>query len=55
LAEALNDYLKSGGGAVQGWYESLRLAVADFADRPEAFANVNTWDELQRMERRLAE
>jgi molybdopterin-guanine dinucleotide biosynthesis protein A len=54
LAKALDHYLASGGGAVQGWYRSLRVALADFSDRPEGFANVNTWDELRQVERRLA-
>lgn len=54
LAEALDHYLASGGGAVQGWYRSLRVALADFSDRPEDFSNINTWDELRQVERRLA-
>lgn len=54
LAGSLGGFLKSGGGAVREWYRSLRLAVADYSDRPEAFANVNTWEELRRLEQRLA-
>lgn len=54
LAGTLGGFLKSGGSAVREWYQSLRLAVADYSDRPEAFANVNTWEELRRMEQHLA-
>ncbi|MFY9973892.1 MAG: molybdenum cofactor guanylyltransferase MobA, partial [Chromatiaceae bacterium] len=54
LAGSLSDFLKSGGSAVREWHQSLRLAVADYSDRPGAFANVNTWEELRRMEQHLA-
>lgn len=54
LAEGLEEHLAHGGGAVQAWYASLRVAIADFGDRPDGFANINTWDDLRRIERRLA-
>jgi len=53
LAPSLEERLAHGGGAVHAWYESLRIAIADFSDRPDCFANINTWDDLQRIERRL--
>jgi molybdopterin-guanine dinucleotide biosynthesis protein A len=54
LAEGLEERLAHGGGAVQAWYDSLRVAIADFGDRCDCFANINTWDDLRRIERRVA-
>lgn len=52
LADLLS-YLDGGGRKVEAWYARHRLATADFSDRAEAFANVNTPEELAALERRL--
>jgi molybdenum cofactor guanylyltransferase len=52
LADLL-DYLEGGGRKVQAWYARHRLATADFSACPDAFANVNTPEELAELERRL--
>ncbi len=41
LAEDLRAYLAAGGRSVVGWLTGHRLALADFSDRPEVFANLN--------------
>jgi len=43
-------YLAGGGRRVEGWYETRRLALAGFPDCPEAFANLNTADDVHRHE-----
>jgi len=54
LADDLEDFLARGGRRVEDWQQGHRLAVADFSERPEAFANVNTPEELQRFAAREA-
>lgn len=50
LAEDLAGYLAGGGRKVETWLTRHRLAVADFRDRPQLFANLNTPEELSRHE-----
>ncbi len=50
---ALQDYLASGKRKVQDWLHTQKLAVADFSDQPDAFSNVNTPQELHRLEQRV--
>jgi molybdopterin-guanine dinucleotide biosynthesis protein A len=51
LAADLADYLASGQRKVETWLRSRRLALADYSDHPELFANVNTAEELAALER----
>lgn len=50
LAPALADYLEAGGRAVWTWVESRRLAIEDFDDAPTAFENINTTEDVRRLE-----
>jgi molybdopterin-guanine dinucleotide biosynthesis protein A len=50
VAPQLRAYLERGERRVQSFLESLHHAYADFSDRRGSFANVNTPDELQRLE-----
>jgi molybdopterin-guanine dinucleotide biosynthesis protein A len=50
LLPDLLDYLENGGRKVEAWYGKHRLAFTDFSDRPEAFLNINTPEELKRLE-----
>jgi molybdopterin-guanine dinucleotide biosynthesis protein A len=50
LAPELARYLESGGRAVLNWVESRRFAVEDFDDAPEAFENINTPEDVDRLE-----
>ena len=42
LRQSLNDYLDGGGRKIDRWFARHKLAIADFSDRPETFANINT-------------
>ena len=46
LADNLAEYLASGQRKVDIWLKSQRLALADYSDHPELFANANTPAEL---------
>ncbi len=46
LADDLAAYLASGQRKMDTWLHRHRLALADFADCPEAFANLNQPDDL---------
>lgn len=50
LAPELAAYLEGGGRGVQQWMMSRRVAIEDFDDRPAAFENINTEDDLRRLE-----
>ena len=49
-AAGLRAFLAEGGQRVEAWLRSQPFAEADFSDCPGCFANVNTPEELQRME-----
>lgn len=46
----LNDYLASGERKFERWYSTLNLVEVPFDDEANAFANINTRDELGRFE-----
>lgn len=47
LAPSLGNYLAQGGRKVADWINSCRPVIVDFSDQPEAFANVNTPQQLR--------
>jgi molybdopterin-guanine dinucleotide biosynthesis protein A len=47
-------YLEGGGRRVDDWYRRHRLAVADFSATPQAFLNLNTPQDREDIERKLA-
>lgn len=53
-AAGLRAFLAEGGQRVESWLRGRPFAEADFSDCPEAFANVNTPEDLERMEAALA-
>ena len=53
LACDLDDFLANGGRKIDQWFEQVSTARADFSEAPECFGNVNTADELARMEQEL--
>lgn len=55
LADDLARYLAGGEHKVRDWYKRQRWVVVDFADCPEAFANLNTEQDRCRIEARLTE
>lgn len=50
LRPSLDDYLNRGEHAVHRWFASRRLVQVDFSDTPDLFVNINTPDELLRVE-----
>lgn len=46
LADDLESYLAEGQRKLETWLYRHQLALADFSDRPEVFANINTREEL---------
>lgn len=48
LAGDLQEYLECGGREVGEWMRQRHAAVADFSDSAEAFANINTAEQLSR-------
>lgn len=47
LKDNLRQYLMGGGRKVLDWYERQNHCIADFSDQPDAFANINTPEQLQ--------
>jgi molybdopterin-guanine dinucleotide biosynthesis protein A len=55
LAPSLADYLAAGERKVETWLRRHRLVLADFRDHPEVFVNVNTREDLARLQDCLAQ
>jgi len=53
LLDSVLAFLASGERKIDRWYAQHRSALADFADRPETFLNVNTPAERATLEERL--
>jgi molybdopterin-guanine dinucleotide biosynthesis protein A len=47
----LRDFLASGQRKIDKWYAALRVVEVAFDDEPDAFANINTRDELAGLEK----
>ncbi|MDX1434387.1 MAG: molybdenum cofactor guanylyltransferase MobA [Gammaproteobacteria bacterium] len=54
LLESIEDYLGAGGRKIDTWYAQRRVALADFGDHPDMFLNINTPEDRDRLEQRLA-
>lgn len=54
LLPKLKTYLNYGGRKVHDWFYSLRHCHADFSDQPEAFVNINTPQQLESLQQRVA-
>jgi molybdopterin-guanine dinucleotide biosynthesis protein A len=50
LRKDLANYIHGGGRAVHRWFESRRLSLVDFSQMPELFVNLNTQDDVLRIE-----
>lgn len=46
LLASLETYLSNEGRKIDRWYEQHDMAVVDFSDRPEAFFNINTPEDI---------
>ncbi len=54
LLPSLMTYLEDGGRKIDTWYAEHRLARTDFSDWPDAFININTPDDKERVEQKMA-
>ena len=54
LAPSLRRFLARGERKIDRWYAEHEVALADFSDRPHAFANVNSAEDSERLEREIA-
>ena len=54
LLPDLRDFLVEGGRKIDAWYATRRAVTADFSDNPDMFLNVNTPQDRDHLERRLA-
>lgn len=48
----LRAFLAGGGRKIDAWYSTLEIVEVAFDDKPDAFSNINTDDELQAFEGR---
>jgi len=53
LAESLQHYLQQGGRKTGEWLRQQEPALADYSDKPDAFININTPEDLELAEQRL--
>lgn len=51
---SLTIYLEQGGRKVSAWQKSLNYVEVDFSDNPEAFINLNTFEDLAALELKLS-
>jgi molybdenum cofactor guanylyltransferase len=54
LHHSIVDYLASGGRKIDTWYAERRVALADFAAHPDMFLNINTPEDRDTLEDRIA-
>jgi len=54
LLASLQAYLDEGGRKIDTWYGQHAMTVVDFSDRPEAFININTADDVADFSERLS-
>ena len=55
LLDSLEGFLARGERKIDRWFAEHRTAIADFSDQPDTFLNVNTPEEISRVENLLRE
>jgi len=50
LTDSLNAFLDSGERKIDLWYKQHRVALADYSDCPEAFRNINTAEQRDKLQ-----
>ncbi len=55
LRNSIMDFLNNGERKIDQWFEQHKLAITDFSDQPDTFININTQDELAKIEAKLKE
>lgn len=51
LVTNLGSFLRNGGRKIDAWYSALKVVEVSFDNEPQAFANVNTVEELLSLEK----
>ena len=51
LLASLNRFLETGERKIDRWFAQHRYALADFSDAPGIFRNINTQEDLQRLQK----
>ena len=46
----LTEFLNNGGRKIDAWYATLKVVEVAFDDKPDAFSNINTAEELRAVE-----
>lgn len=54
LQDDLAQYLAQGDRKIDLWFEKYKLAIVDFSDQPECFANLNYPDDLKNHQQHVA-
>ncbi|PHS33556.1 MAG: molybdenum cofactor guanylyltransferase [Methylophaga sp.] len=54
LQDDLAQYLAQGDRKIDLWFEKYKLAIVDFSDHPECFANLNYPDDLKNHQQQVA-
>lgn len=55
LLPSLLDYLETGERKIDLWYAKHKFTIADFSKKPDTFLNINTPEEIEAVEKRLAD
>jgi len=55
LHDGIRNFLATGERKLKRWLDQQKLAVADFSDHPQAFTNVNTPEERERLEQSMSQ
>ena len=50
LGSSLSEYLAQGGRKIDRWFDKLKTVRCDFSDKVDAFRNINTPEDLKRLE-----
>ena len=50
LLDSLLEFLNRGERKISKWYDQHKVATVDFSDKPEAFININTPDDINQIE-----
>ena len=53
VLSSLTNYLLQGGRKVSAWQKSLNYIEVDFSDNADAFINLNTFEELEKLQLKL--
>ena len=54
LQHDLSQYLAQSDRKIDRWFDQYKLAIVDFSDQPDSFANVNTPDDITQHQRKVS-